>query len=84
MGRKYQEIDETKSYHREINILRNITNFIWGKMMITAKASQGFHTGNTDTSNFWEQGTIKSLLHLTARSRLQKTQAIMLQQHLFL
>lgn len=54
MDVKYQEIDETKSYHREINMLRKKTNFTWGKND-DHWYSQVFHTRDTDTSDFWEQ-----------------------------
>lgn len=51
MDGKYQEIDEIKSYHREINMLRKKTNFTWGKND-DHWYSQGFHTRDTDTSDF--------------------------------
>lgn len=58
-------------------MLRKKTNFTWGKND-DHWYSQDFHTRD---KHFFEnkKGTIKSFLHLTAMSELEKIQAIMLQ-----
>lgn len=52
--------------------------------MITGKASQGFHTRDTHTSDFWEQGTIKSLPPPYSHVWTSENTGITLQQYLFL
>lgn len=76
MDGKYQEIDETKSYHREINMLRKKTNFTWGKMMTTGTVRVFTPGTQTRVISGNKKGIIKSFPHLTAMSELQKIQAI--------
>lgn len=77
MDGKYQEIDETKSYHREINMLRKKTNFTWGKNDDHLGTVRVFTPGTqTLVISGNKKGIIKSFLHLTAMSELQKIQAI--------